>query len=463
MTNNSYIIKEKLLNKNIISEQKETILVIDDSSTNIEILYTVLGCAGYNVIAENNGIKGIECIKIHKPDLVLLDVMMPGIDGFETCRRLQAEASTKDIPVIFMTALSETEKKIQGLSLGAVDYITKPFQQEEILARIQVHLKLRRLNLELDQQKLQLEQRVEERTTELFQALEELKKTQLQLVQTEKISTLGQLVSGVAHEVNNPIGFISTNVYYANQYIQDLIKLVKLYQNKFPNPGEEIEIEVEAINLEHVLEDLPKLISSMRLGSDRIQGIMQSLRTFSRADGVDKKSIDIHEGLETTLMILQHRLKGQPYRPAIQIFKEYGNLPKIECYPGQLNQVFMNLLANAIDALEEGVGSIEWGIVKSQYSNAYSSLPAPLIRISTSADREYVTIRIADNGPGMSELVRSQIFDPFFTTKSSEKGTGLGLSICSQIINEKHGGNLHCISSEGEGTEFIIQIPFKNS
>ncbi|MFH7027551.1 MAG: sensor histidine kinase [Heteroscytonema crispum UTEX LB 1556] len=219
------------------------------------------------------------------------------------------------------------------------------------------------------------------------------------------------------------------NVYHANQYIQDLIKLVKLYQKKFPNPGEEIEMEVAAINLEHVLSDLPKLISSMRLGSDRIQGIMQSLRTFSRTDGVDKKSIDIHEGLETTLMILQHRLKGQPYRPAIQIVKQYGNLPKIKCFPGQLNQVFMNLLTNAIDALEQGVGNIEWGIVKSQYFNAYSSLPTPLIHISTTADREYVTIRIADNGPGMSELIQSQIFDRFFTTKPSEKATGLGLSI----------------------------------
>jgi two-component system NtrC family sensor kinase len=452
-------------------KQNETILVIDDSPTNLEVLYTTLADAGYEVLVEMDGISGIEQVEANPPDLILLDIMMPKIDGFETCRRLQADPLTKDIPIIFMTALSDTVEKVKGLQLGAVDYITKPFQQDEVLARIKVQLKLRRLNIELDQQKQKLEERVKERTAELSTTVEELQKTQLQLVQSEKISTLGQLVAGVAHEINNPIGFISTNLYHANQYAQDLIYLLKLYQKKFPSPDREIEEIIESIDLEHIVGDLPKLLSSMKLGSDRIRGIMQSLRTFSRADGVKKKAIDIHEGIETTLMILQHRLKPQTNRLPIQVIKEYGNLPPIECYPGQLNQVFMNLLANAIDALDEAfnttchiasvdesMGSIKELDTHPQPRNTGNHL-TPRIFIYTAASKENLTIRIADNGMGMPELVQNHIFQAFYTTKPEGKGTGLGLSISYQIITDKHSGTLECISSCGQGTEFIIQIP----
>ncbi len=431
----------------------ETILVIDDSPTNLQVLHATLENAGYEVIVEMDGNSGIEQVKNNPPDLILLDVMMPGIDGFETCRRLQANPSTQEIPIIFITALSDSVEKVKGLSLGAVDYITKPFNQKEVLARIKLHLKLRQLNLELDEQKQQLEQRVKERTAELSQALEELKKTQLQLVQSEKISFLGQLVTGVAHEVNNPVGFISTNLYHASNYIQDLINLVKLYQKKFPTPGYEIEDKIKAMDLEHVLQDLPKVISSMKLGTERIQGIMQSLRNFSRVDGEQKKAVDIHEGLETSLMILQHRLKALPKRPSINIIKEYGNLPKIKCYPVQLNQVFMNLLSNAIDAIEEPIKDVDTFSTASRIG---------LIRICTTIDKKQVTIQIFDNGMGISESMQSQIFQPFFTTKLEGKGSGLGLSISNQIITEKHGGTLQCISSVGNGTEFMIQIPLKS-
>lgn len=455
-------------------KQNETILVIDDSPTNLEVLYTTLADAGYEVLVEMDGISGIEQVEANPPDLILLDIMMPKIDGFETCRRLQADPLTKDIPIIFMTALSDTLEKVKGLQLGAVDYITKPFQQDEVLARIKVQLKLRRLNIELDQQKQKLEERVKERTAELSATVEELQKTQLQLVQSEKISTLGQLVAGVAHEVNNPIGFISSNLYHANQYAQDLIYLLKLYQKKFPSCDPEIEEIIESIDLEHILGDLPKLLSSMKLGSDRIRGIMQSLRTFSRADGVKKKAIDIHEGIETTLMILQHRLKPQTNRLPIQVIKEYGNLPSIECYPGQLNQVFMNLLANAIDALDEAftttchiapvdeMDSINESDTHPQPRSSGNHL-TPRIFIYTAANKENLTIRIADNGMGMPELVRNHIFQAFYTTKPEGKGTGLGLSISYQIITEKHSGTLQCISSSGQGTEFIIQIPISTN
>lgn len=438
----------------------ETILVIDDSPTNLEVLYTTLSDAGYEVLIEMDGFSGIEQAQNNPPDLILLDIMMPKIDGFEACRKLLSNPLTKDIPIIFMTALSDTSEKVKGFQMGAVDYITKPFQQEEVIARINVQLKLRRLNIELDQQKQKLEERVLQRTAELTEALEELQKTQLQLVQTEKISSLGQMVAGVAHEVNNPIGFISTNLYHASQYASDLINLLKIYREKFPEPGSEIEEIIESVDLDHIAEDLPKLISSMKLGSDRIRGIMQSMRTYSRADGKEKKAVDIHEGIETTLMILQHRLKPQTFRPAIHVVKEYGNLPLVECYPGQLNQVFMNLIANAIDAIDEGLQDSDYPAIKDKHLTPDNVMTIPLICICTTTDKENVTIQIGDNGKGMDLSVRDQIFQAFYTTKPEGKGTGLGLSISYHIITEKHGGTLECISSPGKGTEFIIQLPF---
>ncbi|MDZ8051579.1 MAG: MHYT domain-containing protein [Aulosira sp. ZfuVER01] len=289
-----------------------------------------------------------------------------------------------------------------------------------------------------------------EQARKLEQALQELQQTQAKLVHTEKISSLGQLVAGVAHEVNNPVSFISGNLSHAHQYVQDLIGLLNLYRLKFSNPGIEIEKQIKTIELEYLLEDLPKMISSMKLGTDRIKEIMESLRSFSRVDGTDKKTADIHQGINTTLMILQHRLKAQPNRPAIQVVKHYGNLPQLECYVGQLNQVFMNLIANAIDALEESNSDKSFADIL-EHPN--------VITISTSKDDGYVTISIADNGTGMPEEVRRRLFDPFFTTKVEGKGTGLGLAISYQIITDIHGGSLQCVSPLGKGTEFIIQIP----
>ncbi|MDJ0615789.1 MAG: AAA family ATPase [Calothrix sp. MO_192.B10] len=290
----------------------------------------------------------------------------------------------------------------------------------------------------------------QEKSQELQQSLEKLQQTQAQLVQTEKISSLGQLVAGVAHEVNNPISFIIGNLDHVSQSVDDLIHLLELYQNHFPSPPSEIAECIEDIELEYLLEDLPNMISSMQVGADRVLDIMESLRTYSRVDSPEKKPADIHQGIETTLMILQNRLKAKKQRPAIQIVKEFGDLPEIKCYPGQLNQVFMNLLANAIDALDESNQD-------KTYKQIEKSPNIITIRTTTVSDR--VIISISDNGPGMTESVRQKLFDPFFTTKPEGKGTGLGLSITTQIVTEKHGGTIECISDIGKGAEFIIQIP----
>lgn len=285
----------------------------------------------------------------------------------------------------------------------------------------------------------------------LQQTLLELKNTQSQLIHTEKISALGQLVAGLAHEVNNPICFVSGNLYHLDQYFKDLCQLLKLYQKNYDKPPIEILDFMESMDLDYLLEDLMDILKAMRLGTDRIQEIMLSLRNFSRMDEGEKQPADLHIGLESTLMILQPRLKDKLQHPPIKVIKEYGNLPLVACYPGQLNQVFMNLLANAIDALNESA---------SRQSFPELEKKPQFIKVKTEIKNEKTAIiRIADNGPGISEAVKQHIFEPFFTTKPIGKGTGLGLSISYQIVVEKHGGKLQCLSTPGQGTEFVIEIP----
>jgi len=284
---------------------------------------------------------------------------------------------------------------------------------------------------------------------QVHQTLNELQQAQMQMIQSEKMSALGNLVAGVAHEINNPVGFIAGNLNEANAGVQDLIDYLRLYQEKFPQPEAELIEKAEEIDLDYLVQDLPKMLSSMKIGCDRIKNISTSLRTFSRADTAHKVEADIHEGLNSTLMILRHRLKANEKYPEIQIIKEYGNIPKVKCYLGQLNQVFMNLLANAIDALEES----------NQGRNfTYLQAHPNQITIRTKVEGERVKISIADNGNGMSEEVKNCIFDHLFTTKDVGQGTGLGLAIARQIVEEKHGGKLSCISALGEGTEFVIEI-----
>ncbi|MBD2520958.1 ATP-binding protein [Nostoc sp. FACHB-133] len=305
----------------------------------------------------------------------------------------------------------------------------------------------------LEKSKEKLEDRVEERTTELKNALEELQRTQSQVIQSEKMSSLGQLVAGVAHEINNPVNFIHGNLVYVQEYTQDLLAFVQLYQQHDPNPAAEIQTVAEDIELEFLQEDLPKMLSSMKVGTDRIRQIVLSLRNFSRIDEAEFKSVDIHEGIDSTLMILQHRLKAKPEQPEIEVIKDYGTIPLVECYAGQLNQVFMNILVNAIDALEENNTKHTYKEIEKNPSR---------IKIRTSViNSTWLEIAIADNGVGISKEFQQRIFDPFFTTKPIGKGTGMGMSISYQIITEKHGGKLECFSTSGKGTEFIIQIPLQ--
>ena len=318
----------------------------------------------------------------------------------------------------------------------------------DITKRKQTEEAIRQSKAQLQQQAAQLEQ-----------TLRQLKNTQAQLIQTEKMSSLGQLMAGVAHEINNPVSFIYGNINHARRYTADLLKLIRLYQDIYPQSSPAIEEEIEAIDLNFIEEDFPRLLGSMEVGSKRIQRIVESLRNFSRFDEATIKQVDIHQGIDSTLMLLQSRLTQHLIPAAIQVIKNYGNLPLVECYPGHLNQVFMNILNNAIDALDEA---------NSRKSPLETETDPSTIRICTEFSQEstsnpQVVIRIADNGGGMTEEVRLRAFDPFFTTKPVGEGAGLGLAISYQIIVELHKGQLHCNSSPGEGTELVIQIPIGQS
>ncbi|AFZ09295.1 CBS sensor signal transduction histidine kinase [Oscillatoria nigro-viridis PCC 7112] len=328
--------------------------------------------------------------------------------------------------------------------------------RRDIIKRQRVEEVLRRKQTCLKNQAQQLEQTVRK-----------LQQTQTQLVQTEKMSSLGQMIAGIAHEINNPVNFIYGNLSHASHYIKELLQLLELYQQHYPEPVSEIREAAAEMEVDFLVEDLSKLVSSMQVGTERIRQIVVSMRNFSRSDQSNVKLVDIHEGLETTLLILQHRLKPHGGHPPIQIIKEYGNLPHIECCAGQINQVFMNIIGNAIDALDEEIHKGEWAqrdAKNSPLSNPSSPLTLPTITIRTEVvGGDFVAIRISDNGRGIPEEIRRQLFDPFFTTKPVGKGTGLGLSISYHLVVEQHGGRLDCVSEAGRGTEFAIEIPIVSS
>ncbi|MDY6803652.1 MAG: hybrid sensor histidine kinase/response regulator [Cyanobacteriota bacterium] len=437
------------------------ILIVDDNPNNLKILSHALRSAGWMVAIAKTGETALKQVKHTPPVLILLDVMMPGIDGFETCKILKADPETQEIPIIFTTALSDTVDKVKGLSIGAVDYITKPFQNEEVLARVKVHYQLYFLRKQLREDRELLEVKVAERTKELERSLKEkkqlissLKATQLQVVRQEKMASVGQLAAGIAHEIHNPLTFLYGNIEPALADTQVLIELLNLYGKYYPTPAPEIAEKIAQNEINYILEDLQKMISAMKEGVERITEISDSMRNFSRSDTRKKSLCDIHLGLDSTLTILKHRLKATSTRPEIQIIKNYGNFPKIYCYSGELNQVFMNLIANGIDSLESKNTDASFDKIKNNLNS---------ISIATEfyEEKNSISIRIKDNGVGMTPQVKERIFHNLFTTKPPGKGTGLGLAISSQIVEEKHGGKLECYSAVGEGSEFIIELPME--
>ena len=365
----------------------------------------------------------------------------------------------------------ETEAGIGVVICGSSTERVWQHREVELLQMLIAQLRLAINQAELYQQAKVTAQLAQTQVQKLEIALTQLQATQARLVQSEKMSSLGQLVAGIAHEINNPVNFIHGNLAYASAYFYDILGLLKLYQEHYPSPTAAIIEHSEVINLNFIAKDLPKLLNSMQRGTDRIRSIVLSLRHFSRLDEADMKQADLHEGIESTLSVLQHRLNSKGQLSEIQVFREYGDLPSVQCYPGQLNQVFMNIISNAIEAFHQP------GVVNS--ANLCDQ-KAPAITISTTIldgeshplgdlslqplkthNRPSVLIKIADNGPGMTELVRTKLFDPFFTTKPVGQGIGLGLSISYQIVVEHHLGVLTCNSQPGEGTEFWIEIPIQ--
>lgn len=425
------------MNGSDINHRQEDILIVDDTPENLRLLSTMLSKRGYNVRKAINGPMALSAVKAMPPSLILLDIHMPEMDGYQVCEQLKKDAETRAIPVIFLSALHEVQYKVKAFQVGGVDYISKPFQLEEVLARIQNQLTIQNLQAQLQAQNAQLEQ-----------ALGDLKIAQTELVQKEKMVSLGQLAAGMAHEINNPISFISGNLSHARNYTQDLLNLIYIYQQEYPNPTLPIKEILQKIDLNFIASDLQRLLVSMQTGVERISSIILALRIFSRLNESAIKAVDIHEGIDSTLLLLHDRLKEEGNRPEIQVIKNYGDLPLITCYPSQMNQVFINVLNNAIDAFE----------MESEQA-AFPS-PNPTIWITTElTNSETVIIRIKDNGVGIPEEVQSRLYDPFFTTKPVGKGRGLGLSMSYQIVVEKHKGKLTFHSSLGAGTEFAIAIP----
>ncbi len=561
------------MNINCETENKGNILIVDDLPENLQLLSDALLKLGYTVRSVTSGWMALKTVQVKRPDVILLDVKMPEMDGYQVCRLLKHNKNFNSIPVIFISALDDVFDKVTAFKSGGIDYITKPFQIEEVVARLENQLTIQRQQWLLEQEVTQRRETeeilyqsrallasvlnssldgvaameaVRDRTTgdiedfrclvvnpviarafgnrredaigklvikkllsrldpELFDrfvnivetgetlkqdfyyklgqsawfnfvavklgdgfsitirditaqkqaefqlqqqaenlelTLCELKRTQAQLIQSEKMSSIGNLVAGVAHEINNPVNFIHANLRPASDYFQDLLNLIKVYQEHFPNPPTKVTAQIDDINLDFLKEDLLKLLNSMRVGTDRIREIVLSLRNFSRHDEAECKRVNIHQGIDSTLMIIQHRLKPTRENPEILVIKDYGQLPAIQCYSGQLNQVFMQLLNNAIDSVSaqciEEQGEIK---IKTQLLS-----------------NNRISIKISDNGLGIPQEIQSKLFDPFFTTKPVGKGTGLGLFISHQIVVNQHGGNLYCNSHIGQGAEFVVEI-----
>ncbi|MBD2314074.1 response regulator [Desertifilum sp. FACHB-1129] len=413
------------------------ILLVDDIPDNLRFLSNFLADRNYRVRKAVNGKMALAAVQALPPDLILLDINMPDMTGYEVCRYLKENPTTSSIPIIFLSAASETIDKVEGFRLGAVDYITKPFQLEEVLVRVQTQLTVRELQKKSEEQNIQLQQ-----------ALDNLKKAQEHLVHQEKMATLKKVVAGVAHEVNNPLSFIFCNTEPAHQHIHNLLTILALYQQSCPQPPPEVQALIEEIDLEFVTTDLIQLMKSMKTGASRIHAVMAALKNFTHLDESGFKEIDIHQNIEAVLALLRYRLGARNDEFQIQVEKDYGTLPPIYGYAEQINQVLFNLILNAVEAIE------------CKYNHWKRQFFQPQIKIWTEIrGYESMVIGIQDNGIGISLESQARLFEPFFTTKPAGQGLGLGLVTSRRIIEEMHNGRLSYVSSAEKGTQWVIELP----
>ncbi len=398
-------------------ETKGVVLIADDNENNLRVLSTMLREAGYQVRVANNGAQVLRSVALSLPDLILLDIHMPVMDGYQTCEKLKSEADTAAIPVIFISALTETFNKVKAFETGGVDYITKPFQVEEVRVRVKTHLTLRRQTLELEQ------------------ALKEIREVQVKLVQAEKMASLGVLSAGIAHEINNPNNFVYVGI---NSLIKQFSEVEKALSELLPLCSQHPDLQAEAerivsrFKLNHRMNTIQTLAGDIKTGAVRTTEIIKGLRLFTRSDQEEKTSGNLADFIQAALLLLKNQYKNK----AEVILNMPEQMAPISCYPGLLTQALVNILHNAFDAISEK-GRVE---------------------ITVKQENEWTTIKISDNGKGMDAEVRSKIFDPFFTTKDVGGGMGLGLSITHGIIG-KHGGNISVESTPGQGSEFDIEIP----
>ncbi len=412
------------------------IMIVDDTLENLRLLEGMLRDKGYSVRPFPRGPLALKGAESCPPDLILLDIKMPGMDGYEVCSRLKLNEKLKEIPVIFISALNEPLDKLKAFTCGGVDYITKPFQVEEVLARVETHIKLR-----------QYQAQIERQNDRLRGTLEQLKAAQTKLVETEKMASLGILTAGIAHEINNPINFVTSGISGLKKLLDQVVLLIERYNNldmEHPRADlQKIDEFKEEMDFGDVLNGIKELTASISTGASRAAEIVRSLKIFSRLDENDKKLADINENIDLTLALLRNQ-----YKDTIAIDKQYGDFPQLLCSPGKLNQVFTNILVNAIEAIK--------------------STPIPLTKeqiaiktgIVTKGDSELVEIEIRDSGPGIAKEIRDHIFEPFFTSKEVGKGTGLGLSISLGIV-KSHQGTIDVESEPGMGATFRIRLPLQ--
>ena len=417
------------------------ILIVDDTPANLHLLEGMLRERGYKVRPAPNGHLALRAAASDPPDLILLDINMPEMDGFEVCRRLKRDERLSEIPVLFISALTDTEDKVKAFETGGLDYVTKPFQLAEVLARVETHLKLRRYQLELQHKNAQLQE-----------TLDELKAAQIQLIQSEKMASLGVLTAGIAHEINNPVNFVSSGA----KGLGKLIGRFEIALGQYGALGEageerqgdgEVPGPASADACAEILVGFKELVQSIGTGAERTAEIVKGLRTFSRLDEADKKLIDVHENIDSALMLLRNRSKDH-----ITIDKAYADASMLLCYPGKLNQVFMNLLSNAIDAIETGTGAEEEKPARMTGRITVST------ELAQAEGRKWLKIAIQDTGDGISDDVREHLFEPFFTTKEVGKGVGLGLAITHGIVQE-HDGRIEVETSTGNGATFTVWLP----